>query len=279
MASGALIVLGFIWQLIWVPIATCGRTFALWLGLVPFKDISGEIVLITGAASGIGRLMAFEFAKRKATVVLWDINEEANEVVANEIQQQGLQAYSYSCDVSKREEIYKVARRVTEEVGDVTILVNNAGIGTSKSLLESPDNLIQKTMDVNALAHIWLLKAFLPKMMESNHGHIVTIASAAGLFGVNSLLPYCASKFAAIGIAESLGVELAVNQKDGIRTTCVCPYYINTGMFEGASTRFPHLLPIVTPEYAVEKIMEAVLTDEVMLIFPRLVYLIYMVKG
>ena len=156
MAGGAIEVLLCIWQLIWIPIATCGRTIALWLGLLPYKDISGEVILITGAASGIGRLMAFEFAKRIAKVVLLDIDEKRNEAVAYEIQQLGLTAHGYRCDCSKREEIYKVARRVTEEVGDVTILVNNAGIGTGKNFLECPDNVIQKTMDINAMAHIWV---------------------------------------------------------------------------------------------------------------------------
>ena len=74
-------------------------------------------------------------------------------------------------------------------------------------------------------------------MMENNHGHVVTIASGAGLFGTNSLLAYCASKFAAVGIAESLAVELTVEGKSGVKTTCVCPFYISTGMFEGATTR------------------------------------------
>jgi len=74
-------------------------------------------------------------------------------------------------------------------------------------------------------------------MLARNHGHIVTIASAAGLFGVNGLVDYCASKYAAVGFDESLRAELWVQQKSGVHTTVVCPFYINTGMFDGVTTR------------------------------------------
>ena len=80
-------------------------------------------------------------------------------------------------------------------------------------------------------------KAFLPSMIEKNHGHVVTIASSAGFFGVSGLCDYCASKFAAVGIDESLFMELGALKRDGVHTTVVCPYFINTGMFDGVKTR------------------------------------------
>ena len=82
------------------------------------------------------------------------------------------------------------------------------------------------------------MKAFLPDMINRNHGHIVNIASSAGLFGVTGLVDYCTSKFAAVGFDESLRFELEHLGKDGIHTTVVCPYFINTGMFEGSKTRY-----------------------------------------
>ena len=81
------------------------------------------------------------------------------------------------------------------------------------------------------------MKSFLPDMMSRNHGHIVTVASSAGFIGVTGLADYCASKFAAVGFDESLRFELEAQGKDGIHTTVVCPFFINTGMFEGAKTR------------------------------------------
>ena len=81
------------------------------------------------------------------------------------------------------------------------------------------------------------VKAFLPSMLANNHGHIVSLASAAGLGGVNGLCDYCASKFGAVGFQESLNMELGILGKDGIHTTTVCPFFTNTGMFEGVKTR------------------------------------------
>lgn len=87
------------------------------------------------------------------------------------------------------------------------------------------------------LSYLQTVKAFLPAMLARNHGHVVTIASVAGLFGVNGLVDYCASKFAAVGFDESLRAELWVSKKTGVHTTVVCPYYINTGMFDGVKTK------------------------------------------
>lgn len=81
------------------------------------------------------------------------------------------------------------------------------------------------------------IKAFVPAMMKKNHGHIVNIASSAGLFGVAGLVDYCASKFAAVGVHESITSELNVQGLDGVHTTVVCPYFIDTGMFDGCKTR------------------------------------------
>jgi len=125
-------------------------------------------------------------------------------------------------------------------------------------------------MDVNVNAHFWTVKSFLPDMMKENSGHLVTIASAAGLFGVNALADYCASKFAAIGFSESLRLELRKERKRGVHTTLVCPYYINTGMFAGVKTKYPLILPILEPDYVVDKIFNAILTDTEFLALPNI---------
>ncbi|KFQ74743.1 Epidermal retinol dehydrogenase 2, partial [Phoenicopterus ruber ruber] len=201
------------------------------------KNVSGEIVLITGAGSGIGRLLSLKFASLGATVVLWDINQEGLKETSRLAKENGaVRVHCYICDCSKRQDIYRVADQVKKEVGDVSILVNNAGIVTGKRLIDSPDSLVEKTMDVNVMAHFWTYKAFLPAMIASNHGHLVSIASAAGLFGVNRLSDYCASKFAAVGFAESVDFEMKGLGKTGVKTTIVCPYYISTGMFDGCRT-------------------------------------------
>uniref|UniRef100_A0A0L8I2T1 Epidermal retinol dehydrogenase 2 n=1 Tax=Octopus bimaculoides TaxID=37653 RepID=A0A0L8I2T1_OCTBM len=168
---------------------------------------------------------------------------------------------------------------VNEDIGMVHILINNAGIVTGRKFLQCPDELIQKTIDVNTMAHFWTVKAFLPTMIKENHGHVVTVASAAGLLGVNSLTDYCASKFAVVGFEESLRFELEVLGKDGVHTTVVCPFYINTGMFNGVKVRFPYLMPILEPGYVSDKIVEAVRCNTHILYIPRLLYYTLGLKG
>jgi len=243
------------------------------------KDVKGEIVLITGAGSGIGRLLALRFAKLGSRLVLWDVNNKSNEQTARECRELGARVNSYACDISQRNVIYETANKVKDEVGDVDILINNAGIVTGKKFLDCPDALIEKTMNVNSVAHFWIAKAFLPSMKARNHGHVVTIASAAGLFGQNGLADYCASKHAAVGFDESIRTELAMDGKSGVHTTVVCPFYINTGMFDGVQTRFPSILPILDPHYCVDKIMEAILTNAYLLCLPRVIYLLAVLKS
>ncbi|NXJ11434.1 RDHE2 dehydrogenase, partial [Odontophorus gujanensis] len=244
------------------------------------KNVSGEIVLITGAGSGIGRLLSVKFAKLGATLVLWDINQDGLKETRSLAEENGaVRVHSYICDCSKRQEVYRVADQVKKEVGDVSILVNNAGIVTGKSFIESPDSLVEKTMEVNVMAHCWTYKAFLPAMIASNHGHLVSIASSAGLIGVNRLSDYCASKFAAVGFAESISLEMRALGKTGVKTTIVCPYFINTGMFDGCSTKWPRLLPILDPEYVAEKIMTAIRRDQELLLLPRSLYFFFALKN
>ncbi|XP_039999588.1 epidermal retinol dehydrogenase 2-like isoform X2 [Xiphias gladius] len=244
------------------------------------KDIAGEVVLITGAGSGIGRLMAQEFAALRTVLVLWDINQEGMKETARLAKQSGAsRVHYYLCDCSDKNEVYRVADQVKREVGDVSILVNNAGIVTGKKFMDAPDSLIEKTVEVNTMAHFWTYKAFLPAMIANNHGHLVSIASSAGLIGVNGLADYCASKFAAVGFAESVGLELLATGKDGVKTTIVCPYFINTGMFDGCQTKWPRLLPILNPDYVAKKIIHAVLTDQVYLLLPKSMYFIAAFKN
>ncbi|NWX40833.1 RDHE2 dehydrogenase, partial [Steatornis caripensis] len=243
------------------------------------KNVSSEVVLITGAGSGVGRLLSLKFASLGATVVLWDINQEGLKETSRLARENGaMRVHSYICDCSKRQDIYRVADQVKKEVGDVSILVNNAGIVTGKTFIDSPDSLVEKTMEVNIMAHFWTYKAFLPAMMASNHGHLVSIASLAGLVGISCLSDYCASKFAAIGFAQSIDSEMRNLGKTGIKTTIVCPYFINTGMFDGCRTKWPSLLPILEPEYVAEKIITAVRQDQEILLLPRSLRLLFALK-
>nr|XP_004661659.1 estradiol 17-beta-dehydrogenase 11 [Jaculus jaculus] len=229
------------------------------------KSVAGEIVLITGAGHGIGRLTAYEFAKLNSKLVLWDINKNGIEETAANCRKLGALAYPYVVDCSKREEIYSSAKKVKEEVGDVSILVNNAGVVYTADLVATQDPQIEKTFEVNILAHFWTTKTFLPVMMANNHGHIVTVASAAGHIAVPFLLTYCSSKFAAVGFHKGLTEELVALGKTGIKTSCLCPNFIKTGFIKNPST---NLISTLEPEYVVEKLMEGILTEQKMIFIP-----------
>lgn len=230
------------------------------------KNIEGQVVLVTGGGSGIGRLLCLKLAKKGARIVTWDVNKAGNEETLTQVTAAGGQCYIYTVDLCDRHAVYAAAAKVKQEVGKVDILINNAGIVTGKNFMEAPDELIQKTFDVNILSHFWTTKAFLGDMMSTNKGHIVTIASVAGLAGVNKLADYCASKFAAVGFDESLRLELKVGGYTGVKTTAICPYYINTGMFEGVQSK---LIPILKPEYVSDEIVDAILLDYYDLVLPR----------
>jgi len=263
-------------ELIW---ALCylvyGVTVSLLISLIPrrfrYKDISGQVVLVTGAGSGIGKMMAKKLAlNHGATIVAWDINKQGNEETVKEIQEAGGNAVGYVVDVSSRASIYEAADKVKAEVGKIEILVNNAGIVSGRKFLDIPDHLIEKTMQVNIMSNFWTIKAFLPGMMKDGHGHIVTIASTAGLIGVNRLVDYCASKYAAVGLNESIQNELRAEKGyEKIYTTVVCPYFINTGMFDGVRSK---IIPILKPEDVVNDIVAGILTNQEQIVMPRWLY-------
>jgi all-trans-retinol dehydrogenase (NAD+) len=241
------------------------------------SDYAGRTVLVTGAASGIGRLLALRFAAEGASVVLWDVNAQGLDAVRAEIAAAGGTARAYACNLADRRAIAAVAAKTLAEAGPVDILVNNAGIVSGKTLLDATDDDIQRTFDVNALALFWTTRAFLPAMLARDRGHVVTIASAAGIVGTSRLVDYCASKHAAVGFDEALRLELR-RAGSRVKTTVVCPFYISTGMFAGVKTRVPLLLPILEPEYAVNRIVEAVRRDRRRLVMPRFVYLTWLVR-
>ena len=123
------------------------------------------------------------------------------------VQKNGGTAYAYTVDITSRHKIFTAAQEVKQEVGTVKILINNAGIVSGTSLLDTTDEKIIRTFDVNVLAHFWTIKAFMPDMILNKKGHIVTVASLAGHSGTNKLVDYCSSKFAAVGLDEALKVN------------------------------------------------------------------------
>lgn len=180
------------------------------------KDVSQDIVLITGAASGLGRALALEYAKLGSKLILWDIDKvglnETKGLVQIEydkitIHKEVLDCFclTYLVDVSDKKKIKDAAKLVYDDLNKnkaanepdrfVTVLINNAGILNGLMLHELSDEQIEKTFSINILAHFWTVRAFLPKMIEHKRGHIVEIASLAGHIGMHKQVDYCATKF------------------------------------------------------------------------------------
>ncbi|KAM9678227.1 LOW QUALITY PROTEIN: estradiol 17-beta-dehydrogenase 11 [Trichechus inunguis] len=229
------------------------------------KSVAGEIVLITGAGHGIGRVTAYEFAKLKSKLVLWDINKHGIEETAAECRRLGAKTHAFVVDCSNREEIHNAAKKVKAEIGDVSILVNNAGVVYTADLMSTQEPQIEKTFEVNVLAHFWTTKAFLPAMMKNNHGHIVTVASMGEHTVAPFLLTYC--KFAAVGFHRALTEELAALERTRVKTTCLCPSFVNTGFIKPSTS----LGPILEPEEVVSKLMNGILTEQKMIFVPSAV--------
>lgn len=237
-------------------------------------DVRGRVALVTGGASGIGRLLALELARRGAIPVVWDVDEaRLAETVAELGRLCSEKARGYSCDVRDPDAVRACAEELHRDVGDPMVVVNNAGVVSGARLVDLPEEAVKRTFDVNVLGLFWVTKAFLPAMVEANAGHVVTVASAAGLVGVARQTDYSASKHAAVGFDESLRVELH-KIAPRVRTTVVCPYYVDTGMFEGVRTRVPFLLPILKQRDVAERIADAIARDRRVLVLPPMVRLL-----
>ena len=237
------------------------------------KTPSFTTALVTGGASGIGRLLAFQLAQAGTRVTVWDRNPQALAALEAEALAAGLAVTGTVCDISDAAQVYAKA----QEVGPIDLLVNNAGVVSGKTLLETPDDKIRQTFAVNTLALFWTAKAFLPGMVERNRGHIVTISSAAGIIGVTGLADYSASKFAAVGFDEALRMELG-RAKSRVRTTVVCPFFIDTGMFAGVTTRFPLLLPILKPDRVAKTIFRGISRGKRRIVLPWFVNTVFWMR-
>ncbi|MBN2027837.1 MAG: SDR family NAD(P)-dependent oxidoreductase [Actinobacteria bacterium] len=214
------------------------------------QDLRGRVVLITGAARGMGRLHARSFAREGAIVVLTDVDEAALKEATDEIVSSGGQARAYVLDVSDREECFKLAGKLKEETGAVDVLINNAGITECYAVLDLSQKAVQRMVEVNYLGYVWMMQAFVPDMVKRGSGHVVNICSVAGKVGTAKMGGYCATKFADIGITDAIRMEL---RGSGVDFTIVNPGYIATGMFEGAR------VPIITNWQDPQKVADAVL--------------------
>jgi all-trans-retinol dehydrogenase (NAD+) len=235
--------------------------------------LRGARVLITGGASGLGRALAVHAAAAGAEVVIWDLDGDAAQRACDEITEAGGTASWDALDITIRAAVDACAQRA----GAIDVVINNAGIVTGEWFLDAPSEKIERTYNVNVLAMYWVTRAFLRGMIERNTGCVVTIASAAGLLGVAKQTDYSASKFAAVGFTESLRAELRT-QRTTVNTLTVCPFYINTGMFDGVTSRFPLLLPILDVNTVARSVLRGIERGKPMLLMPPFAHVLPWVR-
>uniref|UniRef100_A0A8C1ZER4 Short-chain dehydrogenase/reductase 3 n=1 Tax=Cyprinus carpio TaxID=7962 RepID=A0A8C1ZER4_CYPCA len=241
------------------------------------RDLTGDVVLITGGGRGIGRHLAKEFAVRGAKkLILWGRTEKCLKEACEEIALMGTECHYFVCDVANREEVYKQAKVVREKVGDVTILVNNAAVVHGKSLLDSDDDALLKSQHINTMGQFWTTKAFLPRMLELQNGHVVCVNSILSLSPIPGAIDYCTSKASSLAFMESL--TLGLLDCPGVGCTTVLPFHTNTEMFQGMRVRFPQLFPPLKPEVVAQKTVDAVRTNTAFVYLPWTMHALVILK-
>jgi NAD(P)-dependent dehydrogenase (short-subunit alcohol dehydrogenase family) len=191
------------------------------------KDFKNKVVVITGAASGIGKATAKAFAREGADLVIADNNTQGLEETAKEIHATGVRVLAKQLDVSDRKQVDSFAGVVMNERGHVDILINNAGVGVGGPLLDTSIEDYEWIFSINYWGVLYGLKAFLPHMVSRKYGHVVNIASGAGLCSIPAMSAYCSTKFAVVGLSETLRSEV---RKFGIGVSTICPGIINTNI-------------------------------------------------
>ena len=171
------------------------------------RELRGDVALITGAGSGIGRELSLALARAGCKLVLWGRRAEPLQRVADEVRALAAADDTIDADVridavdvSVQAEVAEAGAQVLESLGRVDLLINNAGVHEGPGTLERTPEEIEAVLAINTHAHFWTLQAFLPAMLERDYGHVVTVGSAAGMIGVAGMLDYCASKFAVRGM-------------------------------------------------------------------------------
>jgi short-subunit dehydrogenase len=238
--------------------------------------IKNTHALITGAASGLGLLMTEQLlAAGAAHVTLWDINASALDNALTRLRADGYSVHGSVVDITSAEAIDLALADMDAQGITVDLLINNAGIIVGKPFVEQTDAAIDREMAINALAPMHITLRILPRMIAQNRGHLVTIASAAGLVSNPRMAVYCASKWAAIGWSDSIRLELA-QAGSAVKVTTVTPYYTSTGMFAGV--RSP-IIPIIEPLAVVHAILAGIQGNAIWVRTPWIVSVLPLVRG
>ncbi|KAI1421792.1 NAD(P)-binding protein [Xylaria sp. FL1777] len=239
-------------------------------------DWSNEIAVITGGSSGIGKLVVEKLTTIGVRVAVLDIQDLPKSMESN------TRIRFFRCDVTSSESVAEAADAVRREIGNPSILINNAGITSPTTILKMSESYLRKIFSVNSLSHWYTVQQFLPHMIQMNKGHVVTVASIASFVALPTAADYSASKAAALSFHESLTTELKHCYKaPNVLTTVVHPNFVRTPLIEGWADHLEQSgVRMLTGEQVAEPIVEQIKSRRAgQLIIPKSVTLIAGIRG
>ena len=227
-------------------------------------ELTGKVVVVTGAARGIGFALAERFlAEGAAGVSVVDLNPADCAAAAARL---GERAYDLAADVSDEQDVISVVERTVERFGPIDVFASNAGIGTAQGI-HAPNETWQRIWDVNVMAHVYAARAVIPSMIERGGGYLLNTASAAGLLVQVGDASYTATKHAAVGLAEWLSITYGDR---GIKVSCLCPQGVNTDMMTGAAsgnvTSTVAAQGVIEPEDVAQAVVEGMAAERFLIL-------------
>jgi len=221
-------------------------------------QIKDKIVVVTGAASGIGRALAHRFKQEGAKLVVCsDLNRDGAAKTAKDVE-----GIAFTTDVSREEDIKRLIEDVETKHGAIDLFCSNAGIGFAGGP-EVSNERWQKIWDVNVMAHVWAARHLLPRMLARGGGYLFSTASAAGLLSQIGSAPYAVTKHAAVAFAEWLAITYGDR---GIKVSVLCPQAVRTAMTAGNPDGVASVDGMIEPEVVAEACVRAIAAEDILVL-------------
>lgn len=243
-----------------------------WFGKESKKNISHQVALVTGGGMGLGRQIAISLAKQGCNVAIADIDLENAQKTADDLVKYRVKSKAYKIDVSSLTHIVRLKLDIRKDFGEVDIIVNNAGLMPVATVSQAKMRTIEKTIDVNLISHLLMLKEFLPDMLSAKRGHIVAISSMAGVQPLPVGVVYTTTKFGVVGLMDSLDYELKKSKRDFVKVTTVHPYFIKTRadlVKVLSGNPLFNIWPWLEADFVGRKVVEAILKEERRVFIPN----------
>jgi NAD(P)-dependent dehydrogenase (short-subunit alcohol dehydrogenase family) len=246
------------------------------------RIIRGKKVLLSGAASGIGRALALRLANEGADLFLVDIDEPGMNTTADGCRALGVQVLTRRCDMSQPREVSSAVAAVLAQWGGVDILVNNAGITYYGKTDRMSDEHWDRVLQIDLLSHLQFTRELLPSLLARPESHVVNLSSVFGLIGVPKLSAYCTAKFGMVGFSESLRREYG---REGLGVTAICPGFVRTNLFTNAplekkveNHKIPPRAVTTTPERVANAAVRAIYRNKAVVVLEPFARFMYWMK-